>query len=357
MHMKICHVVYSLEMGGAEVLVAQLCRIQRAHGHNVSVCAYSKLGPIGEQLQAEGFEIYVPGEAHPARTMLRYLAHFRKLRPDVVHCHNPAPTLQAALSARLGGAARVLATRHSLVAPPYDRAAEIKFSVFARFCDWITGVCETTSNNLRHAPLAATSRIVTVYNGVSPVQPVAESAPARDDFTLLFIGRVAVIKDLPTMLRAVAIAVEKLPNLKLWVVGDGPVRNDLEAIASQLGISGNVRFWGQQMDTARFYNAADAFIMSSVSEGVPMSLLQAMSVGLPAVLTDVGGMGEVIRLSQSGLLSPVGDAQAMADSIVEIATNTSLRAEFSRRARSIYEEFFTLAKMDAAYMDLYQRSR
>lgn len=355
--MKICHVVYSLEMGGAEVLVAQLCRIQRAHGHDVSVCAYSKLGPIGEQMQAEGFEIYVPGEAHPARTMFRYLEHFRKLRPDVVHCHNPAPTLQAALSARLSGASRVLATRHSLVAPPYDKGAEIKFSIFARFCDWITGVCETTSNNLRHAPLAATSRIVTVYNGVSPVEPLVDNARTQEEFTLLFIGRVAVIKDLPTMLRAVAIAVKQLPHLKLWVVGDGPVRNDLEALAAELGIDANVRFWGQQMDTARFYNAADAFIMSSVSEGVPMSLLQAMSLGLPAVLTDVGGMGEVLRLSQSGLLSPVGDAQGMADSIVTLANDASLRAEFSTRARISYEEYFTLAKMDAAYMELYQSSR
>src|ERR1700743_1125376 len=115
--MKIVHIVYSLEMGGAEVLVAKLCRMQRANGHDVSVCAYSNLGAVGEALRAEGFVVYVPGTAHPAKTMLRYFRLFRRIKPDVVHCHNVAPTLQAALSARLAGVKRVGSTRHSLVAP------------------------------------------------------------------------------------------------------------------------------------------------------------------------------------------------------------------------------------------------
>ena len=125
--MKIVHVLYSLEMGGAEVLVGQLARLQRANGHDVSLCAYARLGPVGEALRADGFAIHVPGEAHPARTMLRYFRLFRTLKPDVVHCHNPASTLHAALSARLAGVRSVGSTQHSLVAPPYDVAAEIKF--------------------------------------------------------------------------------------------------------------------------------------------------------------------------------------------------------------------------------------
>lgn len=367
--MKIVHVVYSLEMGGAEVLVAQLCRIQRANGHDVSICSYSRLGPIGEALVQEGFTVYVPGEAHPTRTMLRYLRHFRRLRPDVVHMHNPAPTLQAALPARIAGARSVVSTRHSLVAPPHDRNEEIKFNLIARAaCHWVVGICDITCQNLRSTPLAPATRIRRVYNGVTPVErSPAESLqhlrnddahlqpwPASIPFTFLFVGRLAAIKDLGTLLRGFAIAVQRRPSLSLWIVGDGLVRSELEALAAELGISGQVRFWGQRMDTAQFFSAADCFVMSSVSEGLPMSLLQAMSLGVPSVTTDVGGMAEVVGLAQSGLLAPVGQPEPYAEALLKIASDGPLRSQFSRNALAAYGQYFTLEQMDAAYMDLYR---
>ncbi len=352
--MKIVHVVYSLDMGGAEVLVAQLCRIQRANGHQVSVCAYSRLGSVGELLRDEGFEIYVPGEAPPAKTMLRYFKHFRALKPDVVHCHNVAPTIQAALAAKLTGVRRIISTRHSLVAPPYNVAEEVKYGVMASCCDWIAGICEVTCENLRGAPLAHRSKIVRVYNGATAIEPVPFNALGKRGFTLIFVGRLAAVKNLQTLIRAVAIAVEHLPELEFWIVGDGPVRGELEALAAELSVTDHVRFWGQRLDTAQFFCAADAFVMSSVSEGLPVSLLQAMSIGVPAIVTDVGGMAEVVRLSGAGLLAPVGDSAELAEQIVRLAGDVELRAEFSQRAKDTYLAEFTLEAMEAAYMELYR---
>jgi L-malate glycosyltransferase len=94
--------------------------------------------------------------------------------------------------------------------------------------------------------------------------------------------------------------------------------------------------------------------MSSISEGLPMSLLQSMSLGTPAILTDVDGMGEVLRLTQSGLLVPVGDAAAFAEAIVKLAGDEGLRAELSRRALEAYETRFTIETMAAGYMELYR---
>jgi glycosyltransferase involved in cell wall biosynthesis len=353
--MKIVHVVYSLEMGGAEVLVAQLCRMQRANGHDVSICAYARLGAVGELLRGEGFDIFVPGEAHPAKTMWRYFQRFRKLKPDVVHCHNPAPTLQAALPARLAGARSVVSTRHSLVAPPYDVAEERKYSFIAHSCDWIVGICEITCANLRGALPSHTDKIVRVYNGATPIVREGFAELHKIGFTLLFVGRLAKIKDLGTLLRAIAFAAPEVPSLEFWIVGDGPVRGELEALAQELGIADRVRFWGQRLDTASFFSAADAFVMSSVSEGLPMSLLQAMSVGVPAVLTDVGGMAEVVRLSGGGLLAPVGDAAGMAREIVRLAGDAALREEFSRRAIAAYEAEFTLERMAEGYEAIYRK--
>jgi glycosyltransferase involved in cell wall biosynthesis len=355
--MKIVHAVYSLEVGGAETLVTQLCRLQRARGHDVSVCAYSGLGPLGEMLRDEGVEVYVPGEAHPVKTMWRYYQHFRLLKPDVVHCHNPAPTIQAAMSARMAGVRCVVSTRHSLVAPPYDEAEERKYGVMASFCDIIVGICEVTCGNLRNAPFAHTKKIVRVYNGSTPVEPSDFTALNKRGFTLVFVGRVAAVKNLETMIRAVAIAAEKVIGLELWIVGDGPVRAELEALTRDLGISKQVRFWGQRLDTAQFFSAADVFVMSSVSEGLPMSLLQAMSVGIPAIVTDVGGMAEVVRLSGGGLLAPVGDAAKYAQAIVRMAYDPGLREELGAFSRRSYQDEFTLDKMETRYREIYRPRR
>ncbi len=352
--MKICHAVYSLEMGGAEVLVAQLCRQQRAEGHDVSVCAYSKLGSIGEALRSEGFEIVVPGEGHPLKTMWRYLHYFRRIKPDVVHCHNPAPTLQAAFPARLAGTRCILSTRHSLVAPPYDMKEEKKYNLMARSCDWIVGVCETTCENLRGIPSAQVNKIVRVYNGSAPVVGIVDNLPQAAELRLLFVGRLAEIKDLPTLLRAVAIARKRIPGLRLSIVGDGPARKTLEQSTNDLAIDDCVTFWGQHLDTARFFSEADVFAMSSISEGLPMSMLQAMSSGIPMVATDVGGMAEVVRMSEGGLLSPVKDPAAMARSIERFALSLDLRKQCSANARLCYQQNFTLEAMSRGYMELYR---
>jgi len=354
--MKIIHVVYSLEMGGAEILVAQLCRLQREHGHDASVIAYSNLGSVGEQLLAEGFSILVLGESPFPKTFLRFVKAFRRLRPDVVHCHNPAPTLQAAIPARLAGTRSVLSTRHSLVAPPYNLKEEKAFNFAARFCNWVVGICDATCENLRGIPGARRSKIVRIYNGVDPVPPVpAKSCPAKRGFTLLFVGRLAAIKDLSTLIRAAAIAVQRVPDLRLWVVGDGAERSRLESLVAELGIGENVTFWGERMDVAGFFRAADLYCMSSVSEGLPMSLLQAMSVGIPAVVTDVGGMAEVVRNSDAGLATPVGNPEAMADAVVQLASDPDRRRVLAENARNAYQQNFTLERMDASYMDLYGR--
>jgi glycosyltransferase involved in cell wall biosynthesis len=145
-----------------------------------------------------------------------------------------------------------------------------------------------------------------------------------------------------------------MPSLRLWMVGDGSERKALEAEAVRLDISNEVTFWGQQLDVAPFFSAADAFIMSSKSEGLPMSLLQAFSLGIPAIVTDVGGMAEVVRFSKAGFTIPVSAAAEMTRAILRMATNDSERTQFSINAQVAFESNFTLEIMTAAYMKLYR---
>jgi glycosyltransferase involved in cell wall biosynthesis len=144
-----------------------------------------------------------------------------------------------------------------------------------------------------------------------------------------------------------------MPDLRLWMVGDGTERTMLERLAGELEISAEVTFWGQQLDVAPFFSAADAFIMSSKSEGLPMSLLQAFSLGLPAIVTYVGGMAEVVRLARAGITVSPSDPGEMATAIVRMAGSSSEREQFSINAKDCFQSSFTLQAMVDGYMTLY----
>lgn len=353
--MKIAHVVDSMEVGGAETLVRQMCHLQREQGHEPEVYAVAALGALGERMRAEGFLVQSNVGRHLVDSSRHFLRIFRSSRPDVVHLHNPTPTIYAAPAARLAGVPSVVSTRHSLVAPPRNLTMERKYRVAALFCDWIVGICEATTNNIKDAGNAPIHKILTVYNGAVPVAPPPlDQRLAKSGFTLLYVGRLEPVKNLQFLLTALRAAIAAVPEMHLWVVGDGTQRRQLEEAADQLGLRSNLTFWGQQMDVARFFATADAFVMSSVSEGLPMSLLQALSSRLPTVVTDVGGMAEVVRLAQAGITVPLGNAEGMAEALVRLATRASEREAFANNAEAAFRAHFTLPVMVERYSQLYR---
>jgi glycosyltransferase involved in cell wall biosynthesis len=356
--MKIAHVVDSMEVGGAETLVTQMCRLQRQQGHDPCVYAVATLGPLGEQLRNEGF-IVEPhmGRSLPHATRTFYRI-FKESRPDVVHLHNPTPTIYAACAARLAGVPSIVSTRHSLVATPRRLAVELKYAVAATCCDWVVGICDATVANLKSLHTIPARKIVRIYNGTAPLQRVAiEKRPPKSGFTLLYVGRLAPVKNHGLLLHAFQTALSSRRDLRLWMVGDGSERKALENLASELGVAGQVTFWGQQLDVAPFFSAADAFIMSSRSEGLPMSLLQAFSLGLPAIVTDVGGMAEVVRLVNAGIPVSATDPAEMAAAILRIARCETEREQFSINPEEALDLRFSLSTMIDAYMDLYRYTR
>ena len=356
--MKIAHVVDSMEVGGAETLVSQICCLQRKQGHQPCVYAVGALGPLGERMQREGFAVQANVARHLSDAIRNFYCIFNKSHPDVVHLHNPTPTVYAAMAARMAGVPSIVSTRHSLVAPPHKLVTELKYAFAAVCCDWIVGICDATANNVRDLHSIPARKIVRIYNGAVALNRVEqEQWPPKDGFTLVYVGRLAPVKNHPLLLNAFRIALSSMPGLRLWIVGDGTERKTLENLANELGIAPQVTFWGQQLDVAPFFSAADAFIMSSKSEGLPVSLLQAFSLGLPAVVTDVGGMAEVVRLAKAGFAVPAGDPAGMAAAILQLAASDAKRAQFSVNAMETFHSHFTLQAMVDAYTYLYRNTR
>jgi glycosyltransferase involved in cell wall biosynthesis len=234
----------------------------------------------------------------------------------------------------------------------------LKYGFSAKFCDWIVGICDATVTNLMEAHPSQSTKMVRVYNGILPMeQAPKERWPAKEGFTLVYVGRLAPVKNLEFLITAFCRALQSDENLRLWLVGDGSERKKLEELADERGVSRKVTFWGEQLDPAPFFSAADAFIMSSTSEGLPISLLQAFSIGLPAIVTDVGGMAEAVRLVDAGLIVPKGDSAGMSDAILRLAGDAQGREFYGKNAFAGFEANFTLSAAVSAYAGLYAAIR
>lgn len=356
--LRVAHFLINLEIGGAEVMVLNMCRWLQQNGHQPQMHALFGSGPLEAQFQ----ESAIPVVRYPKTNRLGLMrAIHRRLQSDpvdIVHLHNVSPTVHAALPARTAGVRCVVATRHSLVAPPYNWKSELQFSLAARCLNTVVGVCEATAANLRRAPLApqGPGRIIAIANGAFAARAAGETIATHNRFTLVHVARLSPPKDQANLMRAVALASRRIPHLQLWMVGDGNLLAPLQSLNQELGIQERVVFWGAKANVADYLAAADTAIFSSISEGLPIALLEAMAAGLPVVTTDVGGLSEVVRESGCGMLVPPSNPEALASAIVGMAElPAERRREFGEKALAAYRLRYTNDRMNESYLDLYRK--
>jgi glycosyltransferase involved in cell wall biosynthesis len=208
-------------------------------------------------------------------------------------------------------------------------------------------------------------RVVVIQNGIIPPPGAgfsdAERRSARErlgvptDFLLaLTVGRLAEQKGHAYLLRAVPLVLQRFSNIIFLLAGDGPLRPDLEGEARQLGIGDAVRFLGTRSDVPYLLRLADLFILPSVSEGMPVALLEAMMVGLPVIASQVEGVDEIVQDGQNGLTVPLADPKALSQAILRLALDAEMRQRLGAQAKSSVESRFTLEAMCDRYLELFQ---
>lgn len=353
--LRIAHVNYSLQVGGAETVTAELCRRSRERGHTIQLHCLAGDGPIGAMLRAEGFPIHVHGPGGRLTVSRSLYRALREFRPDVVHLHNSGATTIAAPVARLARVPVIISTRHGITHAGETPARLLQFGLASRLCTRVVGVCQAVTDHLRGLRWVPASRLVTVYNGAAPAPVTAPATPLpHDGFTLVWIGRLSAPKDPATLLRALAQARRERPELSLWFVGDGELRNSSERLCAELGLGDAVTFWGTRRDVGAILAAAELFVLSSRSEGLPISLLEAMAAGKPSLATDAGAMRELVDGGACGLVVPVGDVDAMARAILSVAGDPAQCERWGQAARRHYDAHFTPDRMTDRYLGLYR---
>lgn len=351
----ILYVILSLEIGGMEQVVADLAlNLDRRRFNPVVVCI-NALGPIAEELQKEGVTVVKLDRMTPILSYIyphQLVKVIREHQVDVVHVHSGC-WHKAAIAGFLAGVKTIIYTDHGRHVPD-SRKVIFLDRVYSLITTHVVGVSQDLADYMVRVVGVSRAKVSSVINGVDEKKLVAARRPQKDCADRLgIIARLAPEKDLATLLRAVKLLRDKGMDASLTVAGDGPERGMLEKLVASLNLECSVTFLGFRRDVAAIFADIDIFVLSSVSEGTSVTLLEAMAAGKPVVVTNVGGNPALVRDGVNGLLVPPREPAALADSLFRLMGDKALREDMSAaNIRSIREDY-SIRSMAMAYEKLY----
>ncbi len=361
----VCQLLHSLKVGGAEVLAARLARQLRGAYRFVFACL-DELGTLGEELQSEGFPVEVLGRRPGLdwRCAWRLNRLLRRERVGLLHAHQYTPFFYTAIGRLLSRRPPVLFTEHGRHQPDYPRRKRMLANrLLLGRRDRVVGVGEAVRQALITNEGFPPERVGVIYNGVdlSAVREGGDRQAARremgargEEFLILQVARLDYLKDHATALRALAAVVPRLSDARLVLVGEGPEEGAIRETVARLGLGAHVRLLGLRKDVPRLLPGADLFLLTRVSEGIPLTVIEAMAAGLPVVSTRVGGVPEVVEEGRTGLLAPSGDDAGLAEAVCRLAGDLPLRQELGATGRARAEAFFSERLMHTLYDQLYR---
>jgi L-malate glycosyltransferase len=362
---RVLQVVLSLTPGGTEALVVEICR-RLAPEFGVAVCCLDNEGEWAADLQARGVEVKALRRRPGFRPLVGHaIAQFAEERQiDVLHCHQYSPFVYGRFAAIWNRRLKIIYTEHGRLS---DARPSWKRRLVNPWLSRFDGSIVAVSHELRDFMIEArfpSDRVEVVHNGVEPatVPSAADRRRARqqlglDDraFVVATVARLDPVKDLMTLFEAFAKVRLRVPSAQLLVVGDGPEGDRLAARAAQADLAGSVHMTGYRSDVRALLPAADVYTSSSISEGVSITILEAMAAGIPVVATSVGGTPEVLpEESAGGILVPCRDPERLASAIASLALDQRQRAVMAAAGRRRLESQFTIDRMVDDYARMYR---
>jgi glycosyltransferase involved in cell wall biosynthesis len=350
--LRVAHVVLQLDRGGMEKLLVEFARHANRQQFDLRFISLSGRGALAAEIEACGWPVTALEEPPGLRPgMIHRLGHlFRQWKIDVVHTHNTKPLLYAGPAARL---ARVPVVVHTAHGQRYgsSRLHTWMFVLACRTADRVVCVSHDSAR-LRLREGISASKICTIWNGID-VSRFSYHGPNVQGPAVL-VARLVPEKSVPTLLRATAVILRTASSFRLEIAGDGPQFAALKQLACDLGISRQVCFLGEVAEISDLLQRARMVVLPSLTEGISLSLLEAMAQGLPVVATGVGGTLEVVDDGQSGLLVPPADPARLAAAMLRIWSDPELSRRMGAVGRQRVEKDFDVASTTKNYESLYQ---
>lgn len=374
---RVLHLIEHLEIGGAERVVANLIRTLDPARFESVACHYRLHGLLAEELAAEGYAVrYLEKDLLRSRlppalrrwaaplvvpeSLLfvgRLAALMRREKIDIVHTHLFSANLWGRLAATAAGCRATITTEHTR----REREGSLKRSVLNRLLlrctDRVVAVSDEVARGVAALQGIPPGLLTVIPNGVRLDQAPPPEAGSRLDGgapVIAAIGRLAPEKRLDLLLQALVLLGRTSPGVRCLILGTGPERGSLEALARDLGLGGRVEFLGEQRCVESFFPSLAAVVNCSDREGLPLSLLEAMAAGVPVVATDVGGNPEIVRDGETGILVPPGDPGSLAAGIGRMLSNPRAAGAMAAAARALVRQRHSLAAMAGRYEQLYE---
>lgn len=374
---RVLHLLYSSAVGGMETLCVQLAEELVRHGSQVLAVLPDApdIDILAERFQAAGVQVErfhfdrQRGRMTHIPRIARLLRIFWRWRPDVIHLHtgdaHGAP--EAVIAARCFTGATVIVTEHDIPSLQAVRLNRVGSSIKDRMAHGLVAVSRRNAALRMERSGAPDDKFSVVLNGVelsgasdderlrNRAGVRAEARLADGDVVLGCVVRLAEGKGLRDLLRAFALVRER-HACKLLLVGDGPLRDELESLAADLGIAGDVRFTGFQKHPARFVDAMDAFVLAVPSGSMSIALLEAMDRAVPPVIT-FGGPEEAVIPEETGLTAPPSDPEGLAEALMRLVSDEALRQRLGRAAAEHVRRHYSIGRMAGDYLAVYSGAR
>ncbi len=364
--MNILHIISGDLWAGAEVQAHTLIHaFAKLNSFNMHIITFNE-GILTVKLRGEGIPVTVLDEKKQSMISLTSgcFQVMRIFQPDIVHTHGFKENFIGGIAARLSGNRAVIRTHHG----KGMIGAALRYNMIECFnarvlTDELIAVSYELKDFLKGFGLPV-GKITVIHNGIEmcnsvnvmKVNALRLELGIPDNAKIIgTVGRLVPIKDHKTLLSGAKLILESEPHTRFMIVGDGPLMGELEQQAHELGISPHVCFTGFREDVCDLLDIFDVFCLTSIHEGTPMALLEAMSLGKPIVATRVGGVSEIIDDNGSGLLIDSGNARSFADACIKILRDRNLSASLSEQAVSAVKGRFLLDVTVRLTQDIYWR--
>ena len=360
--LRLAHLIESDGPGGAERMVASLAASLQAGGvENIVIAPAAGEGWLARELSGTGvrMELFPPLDRPFSPALAGWLSTtLRRNRVALAHSHEFTMAVYGAWAARRAGLPHLF-TMHGSRYYAARMQRRVAMRVAAGLSRSVVAVSKSLSQHLSRDLWLRASRVATIPNGAA-LTPVAQSSLRGElrlepgDQLALAVGNLYPVKGHSHLLEALGLLARRFPQLHVAIAGRGDLDAPLRARAQALEVDGRFHLLGLRADVANLLAGADVFVLPSLSEGLPLALVEAMLAGRPIVASAVGEVGTVLNggRSHAGLLVPPGDARALADALAQVLSNPTeahdLAAAAARRA-----EDYTLAKMTERYVALY----
>lgn len=356
----------SMEVAGAEQLVLSIVRrLDRDRFHPIIGCL-TVPGPLAPEVEAAGVELVALGKrpGFDVSILRKLMRLMREKQVDVLHTHVWPADVWGRIAARAVGVPVVITTEHNVCNwKDFRHFAMDRW--LARWSTHVVCVSDAVRDFYQSQAGLPAQRLLRIHNGIDPapfLEPIDVAAQRAalgagpNRIVMTAVGRLVPQKSHWLFLEALHEVRRSHPEALGWVVGDGPLRADLEAQAVKLGLMGDgIQFLGQRRDVRDVLKASDAFVLpTAVREGLSLSVLEAMAAGLPVVAADVGGNRELVEDGRTGLLVVPGDAASLAGAMRRVIENPDQARDWGRKARAEVLSRFTLDQMVREYERLYE---